>query len=156
MTTDAPDVLELLIDHELSIKRLYEAFVAAFNDLRGFWQTLAGDEQGHADRLEKLRTEPTLNLWLTHEGRLKPPAIKSSIEYVQSQTTRAQGGGLSLLQALAIARDLESALIERQFLAPSEPVCAEIRSTLMELTAETERHRQVVADALETEKRRHP
>jgi hypothetical protein len=156
MERETPDVLQLLIDHESAIKHLYQAFAASFPDFRDFWLTLAGDEQGHADKLERLRTEPALDEWLRHESQFKPPAIRSSIDYLDGQLARAQGGGLSLLQALAIATDLESALIERQFLIPGGPACAEIRSVLTDLNAETERHREVVANALETEKRLHP
>ncbi|MFH1833591.1 MAG: hypothetical protein ABH877_01085 [bacterium] len=47
------DILEALIEHELAVKRLYETFAADFTDRQEFWQTLAGAEQRHADKLGK-------------------------------------------------------------------------------------------------------
>ena len=148
-----PDVLEMLIGHELVIKQLYEVFAATFKHRQEFWQNLARDEQGHADRLASLRSESTVNRWLLHESRLKPNAIKSSIGYVERQVARAREGNFSLLQALSIARDLEDALLEKHFSKLSDSTSERFRSILMDLAAETERHRKVLVEAIETEKR---
>ena len=48
MDQQEPDILELLIEHELALKRLYEAFALDFADRRDLWLSLARDEQGHA------------------------------------------------------------------------------------------------------------
>ena len=148
-----PDVLEMLIGHELAIKQLYEVFAAKFKNRQEFWQSLARDEQGHADKLASLRSESTMNNWLLHESRLRPNAIKSSIGYVERQVARAREGNFSLLQALSIARDLESALLENHFSKLSDSTSEKIRSILTDLAADTERHRKVVVEAIDTEKR---
>jgi hypothetical protein len=44
MGIDEPDVLELLIRHELVIKQLYEIFASMSENRREFWQSLAVDE----------------------------------------------------------------------------------------------------------------
>ncbi len=152
MTGDEPSVLELLIEHELAVKRLYEVFAVLFADRRDFWQGLARDEQGHADRLERLRPQSTEvgRFWL--DSGLRPQAVKSSIAYVESQKARAQEGRLRLLQALAIAKDLENALIEDEFSKLSGPVNVEIGSVLEDLAAETDGHRRTLAEALEAER----
>ncbi len=90
-------------------------------------------------------------MWL--DSGLRPQAVKSSVAYVESQRARAEEGGLGLLQALAIARDLENALIENEFSKLSGPVNVEIGSVLEDLAAETERHRKTLAEALESERR---
>jgi hypothetical protein len=59
MGKDEPDVLELLIRHELVIKQLYEIFASMSENRREFWQSLAVDEQKHADWLGTLRSEST-------------------------------------------------------------------------------------------------
>jgi rubrerythrin len=148
-----PSILELLIEHELAVKRLYEAFALDFAERGDLWQSLARDEQGHADRLGRLmpQSNEVGRLWL--DSGLRPQAVKSSIAYVESQRARAEGGGLGLLQALAIARDLENALIENEFSKLSGPVNVEIGSVLEDLAVETERHRKMLAEALEAERR---
>lgn len=152
MREDSPDVLEMLIRHELAIKQLYEIFATLFTKRQDFWQSLAKDEQRHADLLGTLRSEPTLDTWLLHDSRLRPQAITSSIKYVESQIVRAEVGNLSVLQALAIARDLENALIEKQFSKLSESVSKEVRAILEDIATETERHRKSVGVAMNTEK----
>jgi len=148
-----PDILEMLIKHELAIKQLYEEFAAMFTNRKDFWQRLAEDEQRHADTLEMLRSEPSINTLLLHESQIKPQAIALSIGYVESQTERAQKGNFNLLQALSIAKDLETALLEKQFSKLSDFASKEMRAILVNLAAETERHRNAVVEALDAEKR---
>ncbi len=153
MAKDEPDVLELLIRHELVIKRLYDIFAGMFADRRDFWESLAGDEQKHADWLGTLRSDSTIDKWLSQRGRIKPQALKSSIGYVENQIMRAQKGSLSVLQALSIAQDLESALLEKQFFELSGSVSKEITSVLTDVATETERHRKTIVEAIDIEKR---
>jgi hypothetical protein len=152
MKEDAAKVLELLIEHELALKHLYQAYASALAESRELWHTLAGDEQGHADRLAHLRDEPAFDQWISQESHVKPQALRSSIDYVGSQISRAQGGRLSRMQALAVAKDLEDALIDRQLLLPAASGCMEIDRIMGELRSDTERHRQLIADALAEEK----
>ena len=157
MVESAHETLELLIAHEVAINRLYLASAAVFADLSDFWQTLAAEEKGHVTKLAGLRSSPGLDLWLGQERSLvKPQAVRSSIEYVDSQAARVREGGLSLRQALAVAKDLEDALIERMSLLACCSSDADIVAVLFELKGETERHRQVITDALDTEKRLNP
>jgi len=153
MKDDEPDVLEMLARHELALKQLYDLFAAQFAHRQDFWQGLARDEQRHADALGTLRSDPAAIAWLAKDSGLKPQAIKSSIGYVESQIARARGGTLNPLQALAIARDLESALIEKQFSRLSGSAPAEIRKVVTVLATETERHHKGIVDAIHAEKR---
>lgn len=153
MALDASGLLELLAEHELAIKHLYLTFAGAFDDVRGFWQTLAGDEQAHADRLEALLMEAGLDQWLGHQDRLKPEAIRSSVDHMREQSERAARGELTLLQALAVARDIEDALIDRMVLLPGTEGHPGIDAVISELKIETSEHRELIAEALATEKR---
>lgn len=145
-------IIELLIRHELAIKALYELFASLFPERRNLWEDLAKDEQRHADWLGVLRAGKGLDAWLSENIQLKPQAVKASIKYVESQAQRAQGKQLNMIQALAIARDLESALIEKQFSRIGVSVPEEARSVLMNLAAETERHRKIVTEFLNSER----
>lgn len=153
MSADASNLLDLLIQHERAIARLYLRFAAVFGEWQEFWQTLAAEEHSHAKKLETLRIEPDLKRWLSRVDRLKPQAVMSSIGYVEAQASRAATGGLASLQALAVANDLEDALIDRQFILPIPTDCGAIGLVLEELRAETEEHRRVLREAFEAEKR---
>jgi hypothetical protein len=148
------DVIEMLIRHELAIKQLYEIFAATFPNHKDFWQGLAGDEQRHADWLEIFHSKETLGKLLLFDGRLKSQAIKASIGYVEKLIVRAQEDRcFSLLEALSIAKDLETALLEKQFSKICDTDSAQIRSVWMDLAAETEKHRKAIVEALSAEKR---
>ncbi|MBN1319226.1 MAG: hypothetical protein JXA87_00150 [Thermoleophilia bacterium] len=151
--TEEPDILGALIDHELAIKRLYETFAAMSVDRQDFWQTLARDEQRHADQLAGLRSEESVAGWLLRDGGVRIQSIRSSIAYVESQIERAQGDGVSAILALTIAGDLEDALIEEQLSRIGTSGCAVLGTVLERLATETEQHRKTLLAALEIERR---
>lgn len=61
MREDEPDILDLLVQHEVAMEELYEAFAARFASGQDFWQCLTGDEQRHGDWLGRLRPEPAMD-----------------------------------------------------------------------------------------------
>jgi hypothetical protein len=143
-----------LIQHERALARLYLRCAAAFGERRDLWLALAADEHAHSNKLEGLRTDPDLDKWISSMDRLRSPAIRSSIGYVEAQASRAAEGGLTLVQALAVAKDLEDALIDRQLLLPVPSDPGAIGAVLAELHAETEGHRRRLLEALEVEGRK--
>jgi hypothetical protein len=153
MPADTPDILDLLIQHERALARLYLRFAAVFGERQELWQKLAGEEHSHAKKLEALLTEPERERWLSRVEWLKREAILSSIGHADMQASRAAEGGLTLLQALAVANDLEDALIDRQFISPIPSDCGGIGVILEELRKETEEHRRVLREALEAGRR---
>lgn len=156
MQVEVPGLLEALVGHEAAIGRLYQVFSEIFPTREAFWRSLALEEQGHADRLRAIGSDPAVNQWLAQESGLRPQAIRSSIEYVESQIERVRAGGLDLLRALVVARDLEHALIEEQFSRMSGSLNAVATPVLRDLAAETERHREMLSEALEAERRPAP
>jgi len=153
MSENAPDVLDLLMRHELAVKKLYEAFAALFPDRQGFWRQIASEEANHAHWLEALGSEPAFKSWFRLDSRLKPRAIESSISYVDAQAVKAHQGQFTLLEALSVSADLENAILEKQFARMQGAAPSRVRSILTDLTAETERHRAALIDALDAEKR---
>jgi rubrerythrin len=153
MTEEKPDILEMLIRHELAIKQLYELFALIFPNHQEFWQLIAEDEQRHCQWLETLRSEEFLKNWFLSESRLKMQAIKASISYVELQKARAKKGTLSNMEAFSISKDLENALLEKQFLKMSALAPENIRTIFTKLAGETERHLKTIAKALDTEKK---
>lgn len=153
MEENAQDVLTLLIKHELAIKNLYEAFAPLFTDHRDFWKRLASDEQRHADSLQKIQAAPDAARWFAAESHLKPQAVTLSISYVENQTAKALKKTFAILEALSIARDLENALLEKQFLKISDSAPLEIKITMLKLAEETEIHLRSVTETLRSAKR---
>lgn len=153
MTENQADILELLVMHELTIKRLYEAFAVQFENQRNFWSTIAKEEQMHADQLESFRAEATYAKWLVVEKRLKADALKLSIGYIGNQAVEAEAGRFNLTRALSTARDIESALLEKVFYRVGDFIPQEIRPILANITTDSERHRRSIAALLDAQKR---
>lgn len=154
MSTGGADILGMMIGHELAIRELYELFALMPGDHGEFWRSLAADEQKHADWLADLQENEDVVRWLSYHSELKLQAVKTSINYVRSQVERARSGSFTHLQALAVSRDLEGALLEKQFSRMKGAMPEEIRTVLTGLTVETERHLMTIVEALASEKKK--
>jgi len=148
-----PDLVEMLKNHELAVKRLYEAFSAVFPGQQDLWKGLIKDEEKHALWIEKLSSYPSIDSWIRHNVQVKLQAIKSSIGYIESMIIKARAGDLKPVQALSIARDIENALIEKQFSKLNNSSSEKINSIMASLSAETEKHRNKIIAAIDAEKR---
>ncbi len=152
MGKEEADVCELLISHELAMKQLYEIFAATFTSQKGFWQNIAADEQRHADLLTALRSDENAAKWLRYGNRLKPQAIKTSLGYVENLIARAKGGDTNRQQALFLAKDLETALLERFFSKMGSSDLKEIGSVLTTLAEETTLHLKNIMEIIDSQK----
>jgi hypothetical protein len=152
MNEHPPDVLELLVRHELAIKRLYETFAGLFPHRSDFWRRLASEEQKHADWLTALQSG-SMGQQFMLESHLKAEAISLSIAYVDDQSRKAAAGNFSAMEALAIARDIENALLEKQFSKLRNTGSSALKSAAMNLAAETEKHRSALVQAIFSEQK---
>ena len=154
LTETELDSLELLIRHELAIKRLYELFAALFPHFNDFWQKIAGEEQQHADLLLRLQSKEPLKKWFLSDSQLKRLAITGSIQYVEAQIARIGKAKISLREALSIAKDLEDALIEKQFFKMTGSVPGEISVSVRDIVTGSRQHQKRIAEALNAEKQK--
>jgi rubrerythrin len=140
-------ILDLLIRHELVVMRLYEACATAFPEQRTFWSRLAQEEAGHAEALRALH-EASAREIESALARFAPQALRTSIEFVEDKTAKLKDGGIDTIGALALAQELESALLEDHFsklLPLADPV---LRPVLGSLASQTKEHQQIISDAL--------
>ncbi len=133
-------VIKLLAEHEKAISQLYREYARKFPEQKDFWSKIAAEEIEHASWIFKLRSQAEKGSLYFKEGRFKIEAIKTSLEYVKSQITEAQNNKISAKNALLVARDLESGLIEKKFFEVFEPDCREIKQVLLDLAAATREH----------------
>lgn len=50
-------IIELLIEYEIMIGRLYKEYAQKFLDWKDFWLRLSAEERGHANWILKLRSK---------------------------------------------------------------------------------------------------
>jgi hypothetical protein len=148
-----PDILSLLIQHEYSLGTLYDFFAATPGTGEAPWHFLAYDERRHARALASLRSVPDALQWLGDASGFRRAAVQSSLDHVESQKVRAETLGVTAVQAIAIAVDLENVLIERLFSRAGASEPAAVRSVLESLARETEKHREALVRALEAARR---
>lgn len=153
MSEDTQRTVQLLAEHELALKELYETYAALLPSWKDLWLRLAQDEQHHADWLDSL---------LAPGGAVDAPescvwprrtAIKASLKYVREQILRARQAQVTSLTALSVAKDLESALLEKEFFKVADEARPETRAVLNRLVAATEVHWRTVSEALDQAKR---
>jgi hypothetical protein len=152
VTSDALTIVELLARNEVALGRLYQGYAAALPSLSDLWLRLAGEEQHHAEWLRSLTSRiaatdpPSACSWP------RRAAVESSLKHIETQVLRANQPGLTVVAALSIAKDLESSLLEKEFFRAVQGICPEVEAVLSRLIAATEKHRQLVVDALKLAK----
>jgi len=149
MQENEANSLELMIEHEEAIRKIYERFAELFADQRALWGEMAKEELRHADCLRGLWASEPIRRWFQITPEFKRLAIQGSIDYVEAQRKRAERGELDLLEALSIAKDLEEALIEKQFVRLNISGPEEVKKVVRELVADTHRHRKRIAESLD-------
>lgn len=149
-------IVKMLSDHELALKELYQTYAAKIPSLKDFWLRLAADEQHHSDWLSSLMPKPGVDDSSDPCCWPRPAAVESSLKYIRALIVRAKQGEVTLLVALSIAKDLESALLEKEFFRAADSACPDVRAVLGRLIAATERHGRAVVKALDAAKRAAP
>jgi len=150
MSDPLDDLAEALIENELAVARLYELFAQTFEEDAGFWQELAKEEHQHARWISEARdlartrpVEPT-----TPPIRLQ--VVEHMIQYVDSIGERCRKGELTRVNAYALARDVESSLLESRIFSLFVPARDQLRALQERLVHDTSAHRQRIAEALDT------
>lgn len=108
-------LLLLLIQHEEALSSLYGTCGLRFPDHVEFWQTLVFEERAHADVLKELSRHLETQEVSLNERKFNVTGIQTAINHVNKQQQITEAGLLTIIQAMAIALDIERAIIEREF-----------------------------------------
>ncbi|MFA6341457.1 MAG: hypothetical protein WCX75_01235 [Fibrobacteraceae bacterium] len=154
MKSQTAGVLELLKQHELVIKQLYDFFAEYFPQKKDFWLKIASEEQRHADFLQTLELNEAYVSWFTDNSHLSLVAIQSSIDFVTQERERMNVSGTTLLKAYAFSKDIEDALLEKYLSKINVNIPPEIAHVVAVLAADTKRHAQEMNVALLEEKKK--
>lgn len=141
-------VVEAMAAHEGAIGDLYAAYAIQFREAADLWRAMADEEHTHAQMLHGLLQKADELRVFVDADRFNPVALRTSREYVVEQTRVVEGSSLSLRTALAIAIQLEGALIESRAFEVFDSDTVSVRTTLDRLREDTARHRQRLRDRL--------
>ena len=146
------NILNLLIEHEEEIGKLYAVFAEKFQDYNQFWLELSKQEENHALWIKKLSEMAEKGEVFFDQKRFNFEAIKSSLAELKNDIMENKYGDISLIKALSVAYYYETALIERKFFEVFETDSAELKHTLISLSEETIKHQKQIKEALDKEK----
>ncbi|MDD5040723.1 MAG: hypothetical protein PHY34_06295 [Patescibacteria group bacterium] len=129
---------------EESMNRLYNLYAGRFPEEKDFWMTIAGEEAQHATWVKRLMPRVDEGLVFFQKGRFNESSIESTLQYLATLIAQAEQGGLELINALSIAHDIESSLIEKEYYTVFKSDLAEFRELLSKLAQATKGHAQRV------------
>ena len=112
------ECLELLIENELVVARLYEAYAKRTEGKGEFWMKLSEEEVLHAEWISKLKEEIEEGGIVFKEDRIQKDEVRESIQETQVEVDRVLNTGISYLshkEELKIALKKESGMLEKKF-----------------------------------------
>jgi hypothetical protein len=145
MLTDVDHMLSMMktmAEAELTIAMFYEECSLVWKGEQNFWLQLVSEEKKHAQNIERMAQILSKKPERFESGRpLNIIAIHTFIEGIKANITRLKGEGMSPLNMLFIARDIERALIESKYAEIIKSGDVEFNDLIKEIVEDTERHK---------------
>ena len=141
-------LLAVLKEHEELLAELYKAYAERFGENRDFWMELSRDETSHASWLNDLQDQIADCPDAMVAERFPVAAVEASIKYVKRQIEKAGKPEFKNANALSIALDLETALIENKYFEVMEGDHPRVKQVLQLLKQDTREHLDMVREAV--------
>ena len=151
--TTNSDIVRVLEEHEEVIGSLYAAFADCLPQMGDFWRKLAAQEKAHADVLRSLRKRLEFHGVMLNTRKFNRQAVQTSLGFIRQLLERIPREPMTPVRALSLAADYEQAMIEKDFFAVFESDAAEMKRDFQALRNHTARHRKLILERLEAEKR---
>ncbi len=145
------EIIDMMRKFELIVGELYQAYAKKFPGQAEFWNKISQEESVHAYWLETLNLHSGSKRLYFNDRRFNLAPIKLSIEHVREAITGA-GKVIKLIEALAIANDIEQGMIEKKFFEVFEGDSPKFKDTLRKLQKETIEHGARVSAFLSEER----
>ena len=145
-------MLSKLAENEAALARLYSTYGEMFPKKQTLWNSLASEENSHAQMIYKVAENSTGTID-TSELDLDVKLIQVSLDYIAEKQAQADSGKLSLKEALTIALGIETGILERgsfDFLAGG-PV-PDFDHLFSELVTDTRHHSEKLREELSRKK----
>jgi rubrerythrin len=149
---DSETVCEMLAQNEERLSRLYGVYAEKFPKYRDLWNGLAEEETKHAAWIRKLASWVKEGVIDINADRFNISAIRTFSNYVDKELTNVKTSNVSSINALVIASYIEDSIIEHNYFEVFEGDSLELRNTLIDLANETNKHRNIVKEALKEAK----
>lgn len=135
-----------MIRQELTLAELYLFLSKRYSAQGDFWLDLQRDELKHAQWVDYLKTRAMAGTAFFYEDKVRPVTVQTYIDYVNSTIKKFKTTKMSLKAALALAADIEGAMLDQKVFQHFEGDDPELVKTLNQLSAETAKHLKKVKD----------
>jgi hypothetical protein len=148
------DLLDLLQRHEEAIADIYAVFSHQIPSMKTFWAKLANEEISHAMVITMIRKAIGNDNLSLDTRKFNVTAVQTAIAFISRQTEQIRTQGTTPIKALALATDLEKAMIEREFFSVFESDSPVMKKEFIELHEHTIQHQNMLQSMLDKEKSR--
>jgi rubrerythrin len=142
-------ILQALVENERKMHSLYAGYASSFPELKEFWDSIAHAETGHAEWLEVFIEKFKAGSCYFNKDRFNLEAIQTFGASIDKSIAKAKKDDMTLINALASARDFEMALLEKDFFKVFETDEATLKSAMEYLDVSTQRHIKMVQEKYE-------
>ncbi len=133
------DILKMMVDNETAISEIYRIYAQRYKKQEKFWNDLAREEIQHARLIEKLSKSKDVSISNIKE-RFTPEVFKISFRYLEEKKEQAAKETLSFKEALSIALDIETGMLERGYLSVFQGDSPKFQMMLETLDMATQEH----------------
>ena len=108
-------IVDRLVEWEELIGQLYAVYARRFREKRALFEEMASEEREHAAALREIRALLDEGHLLENIGEFNGARVDEEIALVRKALERAERPSVRLQDAVALAREIESSVIESQF-----------------------------------------
>jgi len=132
--------VEFLQEIESTIGRMYRVFAEKFPAQRDLWLQIAEEEDLHAQWAQTLADDASRGAIKLKRSRLDVGSIQLFRVHARNLLYRAENEELSVSQAMDMALDLETSLLERRFYDIFDGDSEALRKVFSDMRAQTQDH----------------
>lgn len=109
------EIVNMLIEYELLLAKLYGACSEHFPEITEFWKGLVREETGHADTLRDVLSQVDGREVSLNQKRFNIRPLEISMDHVREIIERVTDDDIDLIGILSLALDIEQSTIESKF-----------------------------------------
>lgn len=127
------NIIDLLIEHEKAVSRLYDAYASKFGIFHEFWTGLVVDELKHAEQIRQLGIGMEQRTIVHDSSKLILPAVQMSIDYVKKKHKDTKNADVSFINALSVALSIEKSIIDGGFFDTFKGITKDAKQLVQDL-----------------------
>jgi hypothetical protein len=134
------EFIRTLMLMEEGLSRLYRDFSRCFPEMRDFWTIISAEEAAHAEWVRILEAKVREGEAQFSDRGASLDLLLVEVRKLEQRIGTVEEKSCSLMDALAMAKEFESSMIERDFFKYFEGESKQVEDTLSRLSAQTREH----------------